>query len=1368
MPSGTQEDIRRFVDGFPSDGGVAVQASQPSPAPLADAISQFLNGFPDAPPLPAPPVTPQPSVFEEIGASYSSQPGLEDFLRGEKNLIGMADSIREFMRGFEPTPTFSAEGVSIAPEQPLTPFEQSVQSGQISPYRPSVSEQALEALPLELLKDWALRTVETGKAGWERYREAVPKMTAPITMEDLISPFGISPERTWALAQAALGVSNIPFAPITAAGQPAAEAVGRGARQLFSGLPESVRDYKIPGMGGMTFTDLAAQVGHDATMALIFAAIGKIQLKAADMAKVTAARQAAKAAGLVEETPSRGAATPVEAPAPAPPIHPQAPAKTIPGAPGAPAARTPQAVTVTEPTGTVGRVPTIEAAPQVTPKTGKGPTRIPGLTKAQADQIKAVAKETGTKPEIVRGEVRAAQQVGVSFDDALAQVKSARQAPQVSIEAPPTITPQTGGAPTTIPVAPSVATTRQPQQVTATATAAKSGPPLPAESAPTPVTTSPKPSPQVAKPTSYIARLKKSAENVPQKHRADVISVGTKRLTALEQIQAEGTPDYVKEWGIKLKDEANRPFMNTLAQLESSGNKSIGLKPDKNTTSLGPWRISAPLRKDLGLSDTATLEQQAKAVEGVVTNFRKRYGDDMAAVTTAYWRPATAKAVFPKAKKQPAQPVIAGGAPRGAEVIAEAHDAQTSAPFIEPQLTTRTYGKLADIASEYMIDNKIPFDRSKGRLFEQLRDRLLDEPEKLAPFTRYLKSKGVENPAQVLAEAFGDISGGATSEAARKLAKLSDIMRRLEQASETGVITNDEQIFLSTLKRIDNIRRGLLVTQVATSARNAISQSARVGVEALVDGLEAGIRQSRGLANPHDPGVWGAMEANLSKLLKPGQNREVAARILKAFPKQQERLFGSYLSDIEIRTAGKIGGAVDTVLGGAEKGVEVLNTLNRGQEFIFRRAGFLTKLEQRLKAKGVTTSLDQIDPKTISERDIKAAVEHAMELTFARRPEEGSAAAALVNAVNKLPGATLALPFPRFLVNSMRFLYEHNPTGFLKLLSASERAKIAAGDTRVLSKAVVGSTMLLTAYQIRGSEYAGEKWYEIKVGDKTIDTRPFNPFAAYLFVADVLHKANKGELDKLTAKDVVMGLLSTNLRAGAGLFMLDNVLEAFRGAFAGGPSKASAERFLKQFAGEVASGFLTPLRTVKDVVGQFNEDEVKYRDRRSEPFLGPIKEVIPGVSQGLPESASPTRAETPKREYPLLRQLTGVSIKTKNSIETELDRHGFEFRNILPSQGHPDADQALARVMGSVVERGLGRLVQTDAYKQLDRQTQALILDENLKAIRSALSDVSKQQLSREVLWELYLKNLSPRTRDLLLSRPGMKQRLEGYGLPTP
>ena len=47
--------------------------------------------------------------------------------------------------------------------------------------------------------------------------------------------------------------------------------------------------------------------------------------------------------------------------------------------------------------------------------------------------------------------------------------------------------------------------------------------------------------------------------------------------------------------------------------------------------------------------------------------------------------------------------------------------------------------------------------------------------------------------------------------------------------------------------------------------------------------------------------------------------------------------------------------------------------------------------------------------------------------------------------------------------------------------------------------------MLYAGYALRNQSYSGEKWYEFKVGDRTIDVRPFNPFANFA-LSDLFNK----------------------------------------------------------------------------------------------------------------------------------------------------------------------------------------------------------------------------------------------------------------------
>ena len=85
--------------------------------------------------------------------------------------------------------------------------------------------------------------------------------------------------------------------------------------------------------------------------------------------------------------------------------------------------------------------------------------------------------------------------------------------------------------------------------------------------------------------------------------------------------------------------------------------------------------------------------------------------------------------------------------------------------------------------------------------------------------------------------------------------------------------------------------------------------------------------------------------------------------------------------------------------------------------------------------------------------DIAGAVDDALEVTFAKNFDKygggyESFANAFINFVNKIPfTGSLLLPFPRFLMNSVKFHIDFSPLGILNFLSKGERLALKAGDT---------------------------------------------------------------------------------------------------------------------------------------------------------------------------------------------------------------------------------------------------------------------------------------------------------------------------------
>ncbi len=652
----------------------------------------------------------------------------------------------------------------------------------------------------------------------------------------------------------------------------------------------------------------------------------------------------------------------------------------------------------------------------------------------------------------------------------------------------------------------------------------------------------------------------------------------------------------------------------------------------------------------------------------------------------------------------------------------------------EPRFTREINDKVANAAEELLVAGDVIRDPHR-LISDQIMELLQTNRITGADFANVLERHGLTR------EEFADVWRVNVRKAARDLQALSAVEAKVraltnEASPEDAAILRqagmDQDAQAKGLwRRLDDVRRGLLVTQISTAVRNLETQVARVGVDVLQKGLDAGLQRllpdAARTVHPADG------FAAILRMFQHDRTRTTADEILGRFPKEADDLFMRYSSDINRAGAGT------DAMAKAERAVEVLNIANRFQEYALRRAVFVTSLEQRLRAQGqdleAIISGNQIGK--IAREDIQTAVTAALDMTwaksfdpFAKGPE--GVAGKFVAFVNSMPGiATIAVPFPRFLMNAIKFQFEFSPMGLLKLLSSEERARVAGGDTATISRAIIGTGLLLAAYQFRGSDYAGERWWELRTpGGGTVDLRPYNPFGSYLFVADVVKRLRDGTLNSLTSKDVALGVLSSNLRAGAGLFVVDSMIEGLIGI--GNEEKALDA--IKGIAGEVLSGFLVPVQQLRDVFADLDKwlgsgQEAVLRDTRDARFLGPFATKIPGAARSFPEVESPTRAAPPRRVMPTVRQITGLGFnEPKNPAERELDRLGFTRGEILPSTGVPEADRLIAKHMGPLVEAAVVPLVQTPYYQEFSNEVKGGVLRDAMLGARRIAMDNARAE----------------------------------------
>ena len=616
------------------------------------------------------------------------------------------------------------------------------------------------------------------------------------------------------------------------------------------------------------------------------------------------------------------------------------------------------------------------------------------------------------------------------------------------------------------------------------------------------------------------------------------------------------------------------------------------------------------------------------------------------------------------------------------------------------------------------------------------------------------------------------------------------------------------------VKQLDNIRRGMMVGRWATAARNFLSQMGRQGINVLNEAVQWGGEQlwraatlGKGtIKKPADPIRTFQGFIDIFRQIRYKNFKKIKAdvdKIISFYPNLKDRLFLRYSSDV-IAFSGK----KYSPLGVGMKGVDLFNVFNRFQEFITRRAVFQNALDAIIRkrpdiyGKGMTLARMVADKNLIVKirpKDIAASIDIALEATYAAAPKS-EIGRAFVSFINKMPFVlSLLVPFPRFLVNSLKFLFEYSPlstargvagaaldipatmltfsikgrwtTGFLKRLSK--------GDLGGMSKAVVGWGIFATAYQIRGSKFAGEKWNEIVVGDKTIDTLPYNPLAAYLYVADLVHRYQNGVpvFPSNPTKELLKVFAGT--RGGTGLYMVDQIINLITD-----PMTHAKWNKVFDLVGKVANQYMTPFKTYINLweggKSLFEGDAIKAaKDTRTTPLdtsLGlAIEKNFKSIfnKDELPDYTSTTHAvfddETNKWvarplkaegttafgveiPAPFVTELTGLTIKQpKNAAEKELDRLNFQYREIFQTTGIPFLDRMYKDILAPQIHFGLSTVVTNEKYLTFTPNVQILIIKEFLKeAKKNTMTALQQDESLIPYLMEYKINNLPKTQRKVL------------------
>ena len=552
---------------------------------------------------------------------------------------------------------------------------------------------------------------------------------------------------------------------------------------------------------------------------------------------------------------------------------------------------------------------------------------------------------------------------------------------------------------------------------------------------------------------------------------------------------------------------------------------------------------------------------------------------------------------------------------------------------------------------------------------------------------------------------------GSGSTAGKVLNKLSQIKRarpvnEMVAMQQAATIKNQDTI-RNTIMRIENIRRGGLVSQIATAARNLTSAGIRAPLEGFGNVIDTAlynlsnegvISGTKSLASINN---WRDSFRHMKYMFNnPKETKEVVDFILERPELEgQYKLLFDNINEIMISTGRGKGGIVDKVLSEGEDAVMALNIPNRWQEFLVRRGAFLGELERLVKREYKIDFIDVLNQGKIRDLlndagnvrpagarsfiDLVAdSTQKALDVTYAKQPDIPMFRN--ISSFIVRNGLTVVAPFPRFMFNSMELMGQYMGGASIpltrKIASMVTFGKVGKGkltpkDRQRISRNLIGGATMLAAYQYRSSEDAPPDFKKLRLDDNTeMDTTPQFPMRQFLYLGEAGRRLVEGTFeDFFDSKEFLETFVGTNLRTGVGESIFQDLADIISATDISSEEKA-AKGLVAPVADYLASWFV-PFAQIIETQRALGVRGLEYKDLREDPTLDALttakKEFEkPFKQRGFTvspeeEAAAPKRefvfAEDKKRVSPISRVLLGLNLSTRDSEEGEyLARLGYK------------------------------------------------------------------------------------------------------------
>ena len=553
---------------------------------------------------------------------------------------------------------------------------------------------------------------------------------------------------------------------------------------------------------------------------------------------------------------------------------------------------------------------------------------------------------------------------------------------------------------------------------------------------------------------------------------------------------------------------------------------------------------------------------------------------------------------------------------------------------------------------------------------------------------------------------------GSGSDAGRLLQKLGQIKRvkpkNVADADDAAKKAREAGDFRKGVMRVENIRRGLLVSQIATAARNLTSGVIRAPMEGLGNVMDSAIYAAQkkgpvsGALELFSGDNWSGSFSNMKYMFsRPDVAKGYTDLILGApeLSKQFDNMFNN-INEIQKLTGRGTGTKLDKVMSGMEDVVDVLNTPNRWQEYLIRRGQFFGELERLVKREYDVDLIDTLnegklqdllnDASTIRPEGspsfvslVDDAVTKALDVTYAKQPEIPVFRS--VSSFITRNGLTTIMPFPRFMFNSMELMGQYAGGASIPLtrkmasvVMKGQRGPLTSKDRQRITRNLMGMAAVGAAYWYRSSENAPPEYNQVAVGtDAQMDTTPTYPMAHFLYLGEATKRMGDGTFDDwFDSQEFVELFTGSNFRTGVGNSILEEVAQMADATDL--TAGAATGRALGRTLGNYLSTWAVPFGQIIDAERAAGIRGTEYKDVASDPTLdfGTTfkKELIRPLKQrGIGVSAE-EEAAAPKAEYPFYPEgrerirpeskFIGATITNRASEDGEyLMRYGFDWRD---------------------------------------------------------------------------------------------------------